>query len=54
MMNKINQEIFEQTFTKFENILPQFEHLNAKETSAFEFFHHLKKKQDRIKKYKYI
>ena len=49
MMNKINQEIFDQTFTKFENILPQFEHLNAKETSAFEFFHHLEKKQDRIK-----
>ena len=42
-MNKINQEVSDLMYTKFENVLPEFEHLNANEIRAFEFFHHLKK-----------
>ena len=48
-INKINQEVSDLTNTKFENVVPQFEHLNANETSAFEFFHHLKKKKTKTK-----
>ena len=42
-MNKINHRVSDLTHTKFGNVLPQFDHLNASETSAIEFFHHLEK-----------
>ena len=48
-INQINQEVSDLTNTKFENVVPQFEHLNANETSAFEFFHHLKKTKNKNK-----
>ena len=42
-MNKINHRVSDLTHTKFGNVLPQFGHINANETSAIEFFYHLKK-----------
>ena len=42
-MSKINHNVSDLKYTKFENVLPQFGHINANETSAIEFFYHLKK-----------
>ena len=42
-MSKINHNVSDLKYTKFENVLPQFGHINANKTSAIEFFYHLKK-----------